>query len=164
MRCTRVCVEHAFISRLLLSQIDNYLLFKYSSTGPVLRVPDFLREVITAAFSLGFTFSESVKAMARRGLIYPASQNPSFHLPFILLLDVTRMIARVLTPAPTPKHSPNEKGRGKPASFCTELAEGIRSNVLPVSMFWITSDPVSYSQPIISFQLSQHLFSVSRLL
>lgn len=31
-------------------------------------------------------------------------------------------------------------------------------------MFWITSDPVSYSQAIISSQLSQHLFCVSCLL
>lgn len=52
----------------------------------------------------------------------------------------------------------------KPAPCRTELVQGIRGNVLPVSMFWITSDPVSYSQPVISFQLSQHLFSVPRLL
>lgn len=52
----------------------------------------------------------------------------------------------------------------KPSSFCTELVQSIRRNFLSASMFWITSDPASYSQPIISFQLSQHLFYVSRLL
>lgn len=58
----------------------------------------------------------------------------------------------------------NTNGRGAESLLCTELVQGIRRKFLSASMFWITSDPVSYSQAIISSQLSQHLFCVSCLL
>lgn len=98
-------------------------------------------------------------------MVAKASTNFSFCLLLILLLDIAKMIFRVLTPAPIPKHIMSKKrGEKKLFSISTALVSGIRRQFLSVSAFWITSDPASYSQPIISFQLSQHLFCVLCLL
>lgn len=98
-------------------------------------------------------------------MVAKAGTNVSFCLLLILLLDIAKMIFRVLTPAFIPKHIMSKK-RGEKNLFSISIAlvSGIRRQFLSVSVFWITSDPASYSQPIISFQLSQHLFCVLCLL
>lgn len=119
-------------------------------------------------FPLGW--AESVKSPAKSDLIDPAGEGgprqdkfecpPSIYLNF----DCNRDDCKVVPPASKPKHSMNTNGRGAESLLHTELVQGIRRKFLSASVFGITSDPVSYSQAIISSQLSQHLFCVSCLL
>lgn len=130
-------------------------------------VPGFLKEV-AAPFPLGWAVS--VKSLAKSDLIDPAGEGgqrqdkfecpPSIYLNF----GCNKDDCKVVPPASKPKHLTNTNGRGAESLLHTELVQGIRRKFLSASMFGITSDPVSYSQAIISSQLSQHLFCVSCLL
>lgn len=104
-------------------------------------------------------------------MVAQASANFSFRLLLILLLDITKMLSGGShTSFYTQTHNEQKKKNRKKKkgeklfSFSTELVQGIRRQFSSVSVFGITSDPASYSQPIISFQLSQHLFCVLCLL
>lgn len=95
-------------------------------------------------------------------MVAEAVRNFSFHFPFVFFYNKNG--GQVSSTRSLTLNKLKGKGINPALFFCTELVQGMRRKLLSASMFWITSDPVSYSQPIISFQLSQHLPYVSCLL